>query len=142
MQPSSWGLSEDSQASTVATPSAPNGCSEDGIISPNVSVLLGEKGYVDTRCYYFLSKSCFLDWWIGLIGPPFCCAQCPLKHERQNPTRKSQFPSQQHVNLISTFARHQLISRKKQSTWEQHSVMRQITAPEMITTLGQRTEIR
>ena len=78
-QPSSWGLSEDSQASAVTTPSAPNGCSEDGIISPNVSVLLGEKGCVDTRCCYFLSKSCFLDWCIGLLGPPLCCAQCPLK---------------------------------------------------------------
>lgn len=79
---------------------------------------------------------------ILLCTMPFKTMSYPWKHERQNPTRKSQFPSQQHVNLISTFARHQLISRKKQSTWEQHSVMRQITAPEMITTLGQRTEIR
>lgn len=58
---------------------AQNGCSEDGVISPNVSALLREKGYVDTRCYYFLSKSCFLDWQIGLIGPPLCCAQMPFK---------------------------------------------------------------
>lgn len=79
LQPGSWGSSEDRQASAVTTPSAPNGCSEDGVVSPNVSVLLGDKGCVDTRCYYFLSKSRFLDWWIGLIGPPLCSAQCPFK---------------------------------------------------------------
>ena len=48
-------------------------------MSPNVFALLRENGYVNTSCYYFLSESCFLDWSIGLLGPPLPYAQGPLK---------------------------------------------------------------
>lgn len=58
-----------------------HGCSDDGIMPPNVSTLLREKGYVDARWYSFPLQAMFsssVDW---SQRTSTLWAQCPLHDE-------------------------------------------------------------